>query len=106
MKRREKKLARKEALARFHAIQFNRKASPEDKKAALKEYYETRREIDGKPATAPVQRQSRPEPEWVIEGRRPTVTRTATGAILGALPGALVGFAWRKKTRNKMYGGR
>lgn len=37
-----------------------------------------------------------------VEGRRPTATRTAAGAIVGGPIGALIGFAWRKKTRNKV----
>jgi hypothetical protein len=39
------------------------------------------------------------EYEVITEGRRPTVTRTATGALLAGPVGAIVGLAWRKKTR-------
>jgi uncharacterized protein YcfJ len=36
----------------------------------------------------------------VQQGRRSTVTRTAAGAVVGGVPGALVGHTAKKKTRN------
>jgi hypothetical protein len=41
-------------------------------------------------------------PELEIEGRRPTVTRVGTGLLLGGIPGALLGFAFRKKTKQRI----
>ena len=43
------------------------------------------------------------EYEVVTEGRRPTVTRTATGAVVAGPIGAIVGLAWRKKTRQTVW---
>lgn len=37
-----------------------------------------------------------------LEQRRPTVTRVAGGMLLGGIPGALLGFAWRKKERQRI----
>ena len=37
--------------------------------------------------------------EVSYESRRPTVTRTATGALVAGPIGAIIGLAWRKKTR-------
>lgn len=34
--------------------------------------------------------------------RRPTLTRTAGGLLLGGPIGALLGFAWRKKDRQRI----
>jgi len=47
--------------------------------------------------------QPEPSPEQTIEieGRRPTVTRVGTGLLLGGPIGGLLGFAFRKKTKQK-----
>lgn len=37
-----------------------------------------------------------------ISTRRPTLTRTAAGLITGGPIGALLGFAWRKKDRQRI----
>src|SRR5262245_29674233 len=39
-------------------------------------------------------------PVATVEGSRPTLTRTGLGLLLGGPVGGLLGFAWRKKTKN------
>jgi hypothetical protein len=43
------------------------------------------------------------KPVAQIETRRPTVTRVAAGGLLGGPIGALIGFAWRKKSKQNIY---
>jgi hypothetical protein len=49
------------------------------------------------------ERNSRPQPEFIIEGRRPTLTRTVAGGIIAGPIGAIAGFAWRKKSKHNVY---
>ena len=39
-----------------------------------------------------------------MDGRRPTVTRVGAGLLLGGVPGGLLGFAFRKKTKRRVAG--
>lgn len=40
--------------------------------------------------------------EVTVETSQPTVPRVAGGILLGGLPGGILAFAWRKKTRVKI----
>lgn len=64
---------------------------------------EERHELDA--AAASQRRSSAPSTGTVeVSTSRPTVPRVAGGMLLGGLPGALLGFAWRKKQRVRIRG--
>lgn len=50
----------------------------------------------------PKRKRGQPQVIATVTGRRPTVTRTGLGLLLGGLPGGLLGFAWRKKSRDRI----
>jgi hypothetical protein len=50
----------------------------------------------------PIDQPARPEFEAEITTHRPTATRTTLGLIIAGIPGALIGFAARKKERQRI----
>jgi hypothetical protein len=83
------------------AVLRDPKASPEDKKAAFQLLVKDKKPKTFKlPGAKP---QVQPREEYIYQSRRPTAARVGAGMLVAGIPGALLGFAFRKKTKNRIY---